>query len=115
MIWWLFEIRPRRGGRHTGGRLWTVGIGLLVMLSSTMASPPDSSKKEDRARELFLDVCTSCHDLARVKVQALSKEEWAGLIKGMVSEGAAVSDEEMGLIVDYLARHFVDKTPGYKA
>ena len=79
------------------------------MLSSAMASSPDS-KKEDRARQLFLDVCTSCHDLARVKVQALNKEEWAGLIKGMVSEGAAVSDEEVDLIVDYLARHFGDHT-----
>src|ERR1700676_630912 len=91
-----------------------VGIGLVMVLSSAMASSPDSSK-EQRARELFLDVCTSCHDLTRVKAQALSKEEWAGLIKGMVSEGAAVSDEEMGLIVDYLARHFGDKTLGYKA
>jgi hypothetical protein len=87
----------------------SAGIGLLVMLSSAMASSPDSSK-EQRARELFLDVCTSCHDLARVKIQALSKEEWAGLIKGMVSEGAAVSDDEMDLIVDYLARHFGYKT-----
>ena len=86
------------------------GIGFVVMLSSAMASSPDSSKKEERAHELFVDVCTSCHDLARVKVQALSKEEWAGLIKGMVSEGAPVSDEEMDLIVDYLARHF-----GYKS
>jgi hypothetical protein len=86
-----------------------VAAGLVVMLSSAWATSPDSTKKEERAHQLFLDVCTSCHDLARVRVQALSKEEWAGLIKGMVSEGAAVSDEEMDLIVDYLARHF-----GYK-
>ena len=65
---------------------------------------PDESK----ARELFVDICTSCHTLERVKVQALSKEEWAGLIKGMVSEGAAITDEEMDLIVGYLARHYGD-------
>jgi len=83
----------------------------VVLLSSTaMASSPDSSKKEERARELVQDVCTSCHDLARVKAQSLSKEEWAGLIKGMLSEGAPVSDEEMDLIVNYLAQHF-----GYKS
>lgn len=86
------------------------GIGLVIVLSSAMASTPDSSKQDERARQLVLDVCTSCHELARVKAQALSKEEWAGLIKGMVSEGSPVSDEEMDLIVDYLARHF-----GYKA
>jgi hypothetical protein len=82
----------------------------VVLLSSAMAFSPDSGKKEDRARELVQDVCTSCHDLARVKAQALSKEEWAGLIKGMLSEGAPVSDEEMDLIVNYLAQHY-----GYKS
>jgi hypothetical protein len=89
---------------------FNIFFGLLAVLPSAVASSPDSTKREERAHQLVADVCTSCHDLARVKVQALSKEEWAGLIKGMVSEGAAVSDEEMDLIVDYLARHF-----GYRA
>jgi len=83
-----------------------VGIGLVVMLSVASGSTPDSKKKEEQGRALVLDVCTSCHDMARVKGQALSKEEWAGLIKGMLSEGAPVSDDEMELIVDYLAKHF---------
>jgi hypothetical protein len=87
-----------------------IGIGLVVVMATAVASSPDSNKREERAHQLVADVCTSCHDLARVKVQALSKEEWAGLIKGMVSEGAAVSDEEMDLIVDYLARHFGYRT-----
>ena len=86
------------------------GVGLWIVLSAAFASSPDSSKQEERAKQLVLDVCTSCHDLARVKAQALSKEEWAGLIKGMLSEGAPVSDEEMDLIVNYLAQHF-----GYKS
>jgi hypothetical protein len=84
-------------------------FALAVVLPLAMASAPDSNKQEQRAKELVLDVCTSCHDMARVRIQALSKEEWAGLIKGMLSEGAAVSDEEMDLIVNYLAEHF-----GYK-
>jgi hypothetical protein len=57
-----------------------------------------------------MDVCTTCHEFTRVKAQALSKEEWAGVIKGMISEGSPVTDEEMGLIVDYLARHFGPKS-----
>jgi hypothetical protein len=63
---------------------------------------------ETRARELFRDVCTACHTLERVKIQALSRDEWAGLIKGMVSEGVAITGEEMDLIVGYLARHYGD-------
>ena len=79
-------------------------IAAGILSAGDRPAPPD----ETRARELFLDVCTSCHTLERVKIQALRKEEWAGLIKGMVSEGAAVSDEEMDLITGYLARHYGD-------
>jgi hypothetical protein len=81
-------------------------LAVSVMTGAEVSHPaePDESK----ARELFVDICTSCHTLERVKVQALNKEEWAGLIKGMVSEGAAVTDEEMDLIVGYLARHYGD-------
>ena len=60
----------------------------------------------DKGRRLVLDVCTSCHDLKRVKIQHLSREEWRGVIKGMISEGGPVTDEEMSMIVDYLAASF---------
>lgn len=98
------------------------GIGLVLAAAAAMASSPGSkdskpdkdTKKDDRAHELFAEVCTACHDLNRVKIQQLSKEEWAGLIKGMVSEGAAVTDEEMDLIVGYLAQNFGYKSPADK-
>jgi hypothetical protein len=92
--------------------MWSrAGLGVLVVLSSAPASTSDSGKNEARAKNLVLDVCTTCHDFTRVKAQALSKEEWAGVIKGMISEGSPVTDEEMSLIVDYLARHFGPKSP----
>jgi hypothetical protein len=107
----LFLAGCRDESRHgTHECVRHIGIGLLVLMSTALASSPDLSQREERAHQLVADVCTSCHDLARVKVQALSKEEWAGLIKGMLSEGTVVSDEEMDLIVDYLARHFGYRT-----
>ena len=63
----------------------------------------------DKAKELVEDVCTTCHTMTRVKTQELSKDEWSGLIKGMISEGGAVSDEEFAVIVDYLAKNFGEK------
>ncbi len=42
----------------------------------------------------------------RVRQQHLSREEWQGVIKGMISEGAPVTDEELSLIVEYLAASF---------
>ena len=62
-----------------------------------------------RQKALYQAICTACHTVARVEIQSYSHDEWAGLIRGMVSEGAAVSDEEFESIVDYLAKNFGTK------
>ena len=67
--------------------------------------------KKERGRELVEDVCTYCHSLAKLTGQELSKEEWRDLIKGMIFEGAPVTDEEFSEIVDYLAKNFGKKDP----
>jgi competence protein ComEA len=65
-------------------------------------SPP----AKDRGRELVEEVCTYCHNLDRLRGQELSREEWRGLTKGMISEGAPVTDEEYSMILDYLAKNY---------
>src|ERR1700680_1428058 len=67
--------------------------------------------KKERGKELVEDVCTYCHSLAKLAGQELSKEEWRDLIKGMIFEGAPVTDEEFSVIVDYLAKNFGKKDP----
>jgi cytochrome c5 len=62
--------------------------------------------EKDHAKELYEEVCSYCHELDRITRQALTREQWSGLIKGMVDEGAPVTNEEFSMIVDYLAEHF---------
>jgi len=62
--------------------------------------------EKERARQLYVEICSYCHELERITRQALTHEEWQGLIKGMVDEGAPVTSEEFSMIVDYLAEHF---------
>jgi cytochrome c5 len=62
--------------------------------------------EKERARQLYVEICSYCHELERVRRQALTREQWRGLIKGMVDEGAPVTSEEFSMIVDYLAEHF---------
>lgn len=68
--------------------------------------------EKDRAKELYEEICSYCHELGRITRQALTREEWRGLIRGMVDEGAPVTDEEFSMIVDYLAEHFGPKPEG---
>ena len=61
---------------------------------------------KDRGRELVEDVCTYCHNLDRLHGKELSREEWRDLTKGMISEGAPVTDEEYSMILDYLTKNY---------
>ncbi len=64
---------------------------------------------EDRGKKLVEDICSLCHEWERIKEQELTKEQWSGVIKGMIFEGAPVTDEEFNLIVEYLAKNYGTK------
>jgi hypothetical protein len=74
-------------------------------LGITLAAANGASPK-DRGRVLVEDVCTYCHNLDRLRGKELSREEWRELTKGMISEGAPVTDDELSLILDYLAKNY---------
>jgi len=78
----------------------------VVAISAVMTV---AAPAKDRGRELVEDVCTYCHNLDRLRGKELSREEWRGLIKGMISEGAPVTDEEFSMILDYLVKHYGSK------
>lgn len=78
---------------------------LLCMASAAAAFSLDP-KSEDEGRKLVLEACTACHTLDRVKIQRLTRDEWRGEIAGMLSEGVPLTEDELDMVVDYLARHF---------
>jgi len=75
---------------------------LLLIASVRAASPPP----EDPGKKLVGEICSFCHSAARIKDYAYTRGEWSNVIKGMISEGAPVTDEEFSLILDYLAKNF---------
>jgi hypothetical protein len=49
-------------------------------------------------------VCASCHTLDRVKNKVGDKDAWTTTVTRMKEKGAGLSDEQVPLVVDYLAR-----------
>src|SRR5262249_1537105 len=49
---------------------------------------------EERGKTLVEGICSLCHEWQRIRKQELTKEQWSGVIKGMIFEGAPVTDEE---------------------
>jgi hypothetical protein len=78
----------------------------LLVLVCPLRSLTVAAQSRDRGRELVEDVCTYCHNLDRLRGKELTREEWRGLTKGMISEGAPVTDEELSMILDYLTKNY---------
>ena len=97
-----------QSGRHA--RRFGVSLAFILSVAATCLASGDTARG-DRARSLFLDACTACHTLDRVRVQRLGNTEWRQLIAGMLSEGVPLNEEETSLLVDYLARNFGPEKP----
>lgn len=92
-------------------------LALVTASCALGSSPPtenprsheESAARLEKGRDLVSAICSACHELHRITQQQLSKDEWRDLTKGMISEGAAVTDEEVDLMMDYLAKYFGEK------
>ena len=90
---------------------WRLLAALPIVVSAFASGEAANTAKHEKARALFLDACTACHTLERVREQRLGKEEWRHLIAGMLSEGIPLTDDETSLLVDYLAENFGPENP----
>jgi hypothetical protein len=79
-------------------------VGFLVLLpvqGEDLKSYPDGPGKE-----VFVRVCTRCHEAANTTKLRLTRRQWQGKVYAQADRGAEASGEELDRIVDYLARHF---------
>jgi mono/diheme cytochrome c family protein len=95
-----------------GLRASRLSATLLIAGAALASGEGLSTARHEKARALFLDACTACHTLERVREQRLGKEEWRRLIAGMLSEGVPLTEDEISLLVDYLAENFGPENPG---
>jgi cytochrome c5 len=61
---------------------------------------------EGEGRAIVLNICTMCHDLQRVRTHGGSVEDWFELLNAMIGEGAPLTDDQIPIILKYLATNF---------
>ena len=61
---------------------------------------------KDPGKQLVEEICSFCHGLSKLKGQEYTRDEWVSVTKGMIFEGAPVTEEEYSLILDYLEKHY---------
>lgn len=50
--------------------------------------------------------CTACHTLDRIKQSRKSEADWRATVERMVNKGAALSSEEIEVVIRYLAQTY---------
>jgi hypothetical protein len=89
-----------------------IGFATLLTAFSLAASAHAQDLPDGAGKDLVMNVCTQCHDLARITSKNRTKEEWNDTVDKMAMRGAKASDEEFETIVTYLAKYFgKDQSP----
>lgn len=70
----------------------------LVIVAQGPAGP------DAEATNLVNTACTACHTLDRVKNKTADRDEWTATVTRMQDKGAALTDQQVPLIVEFLAR-----------
>src|SRR5437879_6499852 len=68
-----------------------------------------------RSEEVLVRLCGTCHEWQRVADSRRTKTQWEGVIEDMINRGAAGSDADYEIVLDYVLRHYafvnVNKAP----
>src|ERR1700682_4690402 len=75
-------------------------VFLLAASANAAALPPGKGKA------IVQRTWISLHALKVVTAKRASKEQWSAIVDQMISRGADLNDDEVEIIVDYLARNF---------
>ena len=75
----------------------------LLLAAGLMAQPqfPEGTGRDETVR-----ICKGCHELERSISKRQDRDGWQATLTKMVALGTKGSDQELGLVLDYLSRHF---------
>ena len=84
-----------------------ISAGMLVLvLLPALAQEAPKTLPEDEHKQLYENVCGSCHDANLVISEPRDQQGWYFMVNRMAQMGASASDEELNQIVDYLVKYF---------
>src|ERR1700751_2710951 len=81
-------------------KMFLISLLFLAAVASPTSLPPGKGKA------IVQRTCVSCHALKVVTTKRATKEQWSAVINLMLSKGADLDDDEVDVIVDYLAENF---------
>jgi len=81
-------------------------LPILALLLGIPLSAADDQFPEGPGKAVLLKVCTQCHSADPVLTLHRAREEWKDTVDAMKGYGAEATDEQLGIILDYLVKNF---------
>ena len=85
-------------------------ISLVILLIASCGPPPTPEPTPTPTvhpgKAVVASRCIGCHELNRVTNASYDKEGWQLTVDRMVLVGAQLSDEQVAMVVDYLAEAY---------
>jgi cytochrome c5 len=79
---------------------------LALVLPTVLAQEAPKTLPEDKHRELYENVCGSCHGADKVIGEQRDHDGWGYTVRVMAQMGTSASEEELNQIVNYLVKYF---------
>jgi cytochrome c5 len=74
------------------------------------AAGAKTDSPEDRIAKRYIEgICSSCHDAGLIRTTEATKQGWLDIVARMNGLDAGVSQRDVDLLVDYLARNYGPK------
>ena len=84
-------------------------LGLAISLPVIVGLPlqgADDKFPDGSGKAVLMKVCTQCHSADPIATLQRTRDEWKDTIDAMKGYGAEASDEDLGIILDYLVKNF---------
>jgi hypothetical protein len=96
----------------------SISVSLCMIAFSFPMAAQSAPQKDDLpdgpGKPVVQRMCSGCHKMTTVTSKHATKDQWASIVDRMVSRGANGTDEEIEIVVNYLATNFPpekEKTP----
>jgi virginiamycin B lyase len=85
-------------------------LSVALLLVGSPSAHSQTSLPEGVGREIVQNICGGCHELTRVLRSGYSAQDWQTVVHMMKNVGAQVPDDELPILVKYLADNFPEKS-----
>jgi competence ComEA-like helix-hairpin-helix protein len=82
-------------------------LALAVSLAVALTGDDEAKALPAGAgKELVVKICLDCHGTGHFRGQRLSSDDWSDKVYDMIDRGAKANDDEILVVVAYLAKNF---------